>query len=146
MITENCLVGCKVGNHHKYCDNQPTVDLKYYLSEVESEMAYEFKPFTPLTKKEIIQNRLQLIVESFQLNLKTYNKKKVIEKYYFMNYLHKQLHYTLDQIRVLMDLKSTQNVMYGISRLTELKEDRNYLYKTNKLRKELKILINYENN
>jgi pimeloyl-ACP methyl ester carboxylesterase len=55
MITENCLVGCKVGNHHKYCNNQPNIEVKYYLSEVENEMAYEFKPFTPLTKKEVFE-------------------------------------------------------------------------------------------
>ena len=146
MITENCLVGCKVGKHHKYCNNQPNVEVKYYLSEVENEIAYEFKPFTPLTKKEVIENRLKLIVEKFSLNVKNYNKKKVIEKYYFMNYLHKQLHFTFEQIRSLMELKNIDNVKYGLNRLTELKEDRNYLYRTNKLRKELKLLINYENN
>jgi len=146
MITENCLVGCKVGNHHKYCDNQATVELKYYLSDVESELAYEFKPFTPLTKKEIIENKLKFIVEKFELNLKSYNKKKVIEKYYFMNYLHKQMHFTFDQISSILDLNSIHNVKYGINRLTELKEDHNYLHRTNKIRKELKNLMNYENN
>lgn len=124
MIRENCLVGCKEHQHHRYCDNFRSIaNIDYSLEEVETESRKNYNLD--------MYDELEEVIQFYKLKSK-YNSEIVILRHMFIDHCINTFKISEGKIMYLLDAY-TQTIKYSKVRHSELKYSRLYIEETKEI-------------